>query len=53
MAPKAKTKGPGSNPGGSQKVQKESVAEQAKMRDKDRRPDNGSKINKGSRRRAG
>ena len=54
MAGKTKDKGPGTNPGGSPKVQRESLAEQAKMRDQNRRPSKkGAKLLKGNRRRAG
>ena len=53
MPGKSKIKGPGTNPGGSQKIQRESVAEQAKMRDQNRRPVKKGKLLKGIRRRAG
>ncbi len=54
MPGKSKGKGPGTNPGGSQKIQRESLAEQAKMADLNRRPSKkGAKLLKGNRRRAG
>ena len=53
MANKPKSKGPGTNPGLAPKLKKESMAEQAKMRDQDRRPPKGGKLLKGIRRRAG
>ncbi len=55
MPNKSKQKGPGTNPGRSvSKIEREQMAEQAKMLDKDRRSESkGGKILKGARRRAG
>jgi hypothetical protein len=51
---KMKQKDPGTNPGGiSEKPQRAMKSEKNKMADQGRRPDKGSKILKGSRRRAG
>ena len=52
MPKKPTSKRPGTNPGGSPKLQKEAIAEQSKMRDMARRPDK-NKMMKGNRRRAG
>lgn len=44
---------PVTNPASANKIERENIAEKAKTRDKNRRPENKSKISRGSRRRAG
>ncbi len=53
MPKKSKPFIPAKKASSANEVERENVAEKAKNRDKDRRPENHSKINKGSRRRAG